>query len=58
MHDEGKTCIKECKGVIKELPKSNDLEAIVTLSLPTGLRKLLTLGISGVFSSGNSQDRH
>jgi hypothetical protein len=32
MHDEGETCIKERKGVIKELPKSNDLEAIVTLS--------------------------
>jgi hypothetical protein len=32
IHDEGKTCIKERKGVIKELPKSNDLEAIVTLA--------------------------
>jgi hypothetical protein len=30
MHDEDETCIKERKGVIKELPKSNDLEAIVT----------------------------
>jgi hypothetical protein len=39
MHDEGKTCIKERKGVIKELPKSNDLEAIVTMStflVPSG----------------------
>jgi hypothetical protein len=30
MHDEGETCIKEQEGVIKELPKSKDLEAIVT----------------------------
>jgi hypothetical protein len=30
MHDEDKTCIKERNGVTKELPKSNDLEAIVT----------------------------
>jgi hypothetical protein len=29
MHDEDETCNKERKGVIRILPKSNDLEAIV-----------------------------
>jgi hypothetical protein len=30
MSDGYETCINECEGVIKILPKSNDLEAIVT----------------------------
>ena len=31
-HDEGETVTRNVNGVIKILPKSNDLEAIVTLA--------------------------